>query len=314
MIDVSEYFFPSSDGSTSIHVTEWKPTEKQIRGIIQIAHGVAEYGQRYDAFARFLCIHGFVVVANDHLGHGQSIHPHYPRLYFGEQNGWWYAVDDLEILRQKITQKFLGKPIFLFGHSMGSFLSRSHLIRFAGKLDGCILCGTGHPSALTILGGKLVSHIESKRIGKQAFSQKVDQLAFGSYNKKFVPNRTNFDWLSVNQKNVDAYISDPLCGGNTCLGLFCDLLVGLSYITKQKHIKQMEKTQPILFISGSHDPVGNMGVGVKKAYHHFQSAGLQNVTMKLYPNLRHELLHEENQEEIYQDILHWLKKQIKKGE
>ena len=153
---VSEYFFPSSEGKTLIHVNQWTPVGREIIGVVQIAHGVAEYGARYAPFARFLCDHGFTVVANDHLGHGQSIIEGCPMVYLGEKDGWRHVVDDMEELRRRTAKAFPGKPYFLFGHSMGSFLSRTHLIRYPGTLTGCILCGTGHQSAAVIAGGKQI--------------------------------------------------------------------------------------------------------------------------------------------------------------
>ena len=176
------------------------------------------------------------MTANDHLGHGQSLIPDSPMVYLGEQDGWWHVVDDMEELRRRTAKAFPGKPYFLFGHSMGSFLSRTHLIRYPGGLTGCVLCGTGHQSAAVIAGGKLVADHEIKRLGRKAYSAKADDLAFGAYNKAFAPARTRFDWVSASEANVDAYIADPLCGGDTTLGLFRDMLDGLGYITRQSNI------------------------------------------------------------------------------
>ena len=204
MAITSEYFFPSSDGKTLIHVNQWTPVGREIIGVVQIAHGVAEYGARYAPFARFLCDHGFAVVANDHLGHGQSLIENAPMVYFGEEDGWRHVVDDIEELRRRTAKVFPDKPYFLFGHSMGSFLSRTHLIRYPGLLSGCVLCGTGHQSAPVIAGGKLVADREIRRLGKKAYSAMADDLAFGAYNKAFAPTRTRFDWVSANEANVDA--------------------------------------------------------------------------------------------------------------
>lgn len=307
MVNVLEYTFPASSGALEIHVTEWTPTDREIRGVIQIAHGVGEYGKRYDAFARFLCSHGFAVAANDHMGHGASLIPDGPSVYFGEEEGWRHVVNDMEQLRKITANKFSGKPYFLFGHSMGSFLSRTYLIRFPEvSLAGCILCGTGHPPRLMIMGGKLVVKREIKRLGKKGFSSCADRLVFGSYNKKFTPNRTTVDWVSANEANVDAYIADPLCGGKASLGLFHDLLEGLDIITNPKNIAKVNQSLPILLISGSDDPVGDMGKGVEKAFRCYQKAGVKDVSMKLYPGLRHEILNEKNAQEVYEDVLHWL--------
>ena len=212
MVIASEFYFPSSDGRTLIHVNQWTPLGGPVAGVVQIAHGVAEYGARYEPFARFLCGHGFAVVANDHLGHGKSLVEGCPMVYFGDENGWRHAVEDMEELRRRTAKVFPGVPYFLFGHSMGSFLSRTHLIRYPGRLDGCILCGTGHQSPALIAGGKLIADREIRRLGRKAFSVKADKLAFGAYNQRFQPTRTRFDWISANEANVDAYIADPLCG------------------------------------------------------------------------------------------------------
>ena len=307
---VSEYFFPSSDGRTLIHVNQWTPAGREIAGVVQIAHGVAEYGRRYEPFARFLCRHGFVVTANDHLGHGLSRMEGAPMVYLGEEDGWWHVVDDMEELRSRTARVFPDKPYFLFGHSMGSFLSRTHLIRYPGAVDGCVLCGTGHPSKAIIAGGKLLTDKERRRLGKNAFSVRVDDIAFGAYNRHFAPTRTKHDWVSLSTENVDAYIADPLCGGDVTLGLFRDMLEGLTYITRQSNMDKMDKEMPVFFIAGDQDPVGDMGKGVQKAYDCFRKAGLRDVRMKLYHGLRHEILNEATRQYVYQDVLDWLSARI----
>lgn len=314
MVIASEFYFPSSDGRTLIHVNQWTPLGGPIAGVVQIAHGVAEYGARYEPFARFLCGHGFAVVANDHLGHGKSLVEDCPMVYFGDENGWRHAVEDMEELRRRTAKVFPGVPYFLFGHSMGSFLSRTHLIRYPGRLDGCVLCGTGHMSPALIAGGKLIADREIRRLGRKAYSAKADQLAFGAYNKPFAPNRTRFDWISASEANVDAYIADPLCGGDTTLGLFRDMLGGLGIITKQANIERMDKDLPVLFIAGDQDPVGEMGKGVRRAYQAFRKAGVGDVSIKLYHGLRHEILNEASRRYIYQDVLDWLETRAERAD
>ena len=143
-------------------------------------------------------------------------------------------------------------------------------------------------------------------MGKRSFSVRADKLAFGAYNHHFDPARTKFDWISANEANVDAYIADPLCGGDTTLGLFRDMLDGLSIITKQSNINKMDKELPVFFIAGDKDPVGDMGKGVEKAFRCFKKAGLRDVTMKLYHDLRHEILNESGKQYVYRDVLDWL--------
>ena len=302
----SEYYFTSSDGKTLIHVNQWTPLNREIRGVVQIAHGVAEYGARYEKFARFLCQNGFVVVANDHLGHGQSVVEGCPMVYFGDENGWEHVVNDMESIRERTARVFPEKPYFLFGHSMGSFLARTHLIRFPGRLSGCVICGTGHMNSVIVAGGKLVADGEIKKLGRRAYSEKADKLAFGAYNKRFAPNRTAFDWVSLNEENVDAYISDPLCGGKTTLGLFRDMMGGLGIITNQSNLEKMDKNTPVFFIAGDQDPVGDMGKGVEKACGCFKKAGMRDVSIKLYHGLRHEILNEKTNQYVYRDVLGWL--------
>lgn len=302
----SEYYFTSSDGKTLIHVNQWTPLGREIRGIVQIAHGVAEYGARYAPFAQYLCQNGFVVVANDHLGHGQSVVDGCPMVYFGDENGWEHVVDDMEQLRERTTKVFPGKPYFLFGHSMGSFLARTHLIRYPGRLSGCVICGTGHMGGLIVAGGQMIADGEIKKLGRRSYSEKADSLAFGAYNKRFAPNRTAFDWISLNEENVDAYINDPLCGGKTTLGLFRDMMGGIGIITKQANLQNMDKKLPVFFIAGDQDPVGDMGKGVERAYRCFKKAGMREVAIKLYHGMRHEILNEKTNRYVYHDVLGWL--------
>ncbi len=305
-MEYSEFSFPSHSGLTQIHVNQWLPSSGDIRGVVQIAHGVAEYGKRYEDFAEYLCGQGFAVFANDHLGHGKSLIPNRPRVYLGEENGWWNVVEDMEKLRCLIAEQFPHVPVYLFGHSMGSFLTRTHMIVHPGSYDGYILCGTGHPGAMTVSSGKFLADRKISKYGKAAYSPMLDKMAFGNYNKKFAPNRTSFDWGSLNEENVDAYLADPLCGGDTSLGLFRDMFEGLRYITRRDNADRMDKEAPVLFISGADDPVGDMGKGVKKACNMFKSVGVKDVEMKLYPKLRHEILNEKENREIYGDVGKWL--------
>ena len=306
MIITSEYFFPSSDGKTLLHVNQWTPGPSPARGVVQIAHGVSEYGRRYESFARFLCSHGFAVVAHDHLGHGLSVAEGQPRIYFGPENGWGLVVDDLAAIQQQTARVFRGIPYFLFGHSMGSFITRTYLIRYPGAVRGAVLCGTGHQSPLLVAAGRRIIGGEIRRLGPAAHSAKADGLVFGTYNKKFAPARTKFDWVSTSAENVDAYIADPMCGEDATLGLMRDMLEGIAFLTKEKNIRKMDKSLSVYFISGDEDPVGDMGKGVERACHAFQRAGLPDVSMKLYHGLRHEILNERSRRFVYQDVLDWL--------
>lgn len=301
----NEFTFLSADQQTQIHAVEWLP-EGEVRAVLQISHGVSEYILRYEPFAESLAAHGFAVVGHDHLGHGSSMSPGGKPMYFGPKGSWNWVVQDIETRRTLAKERFPDRPYFLLGHSMGSFLARTYLIRHPGKVDGAILMGTGQMAPILITGGKAVAFVEGLRVGESNASPLVQQLAFGTYNKIFAPNRTGFDWLSVNPANVDSYIADPLCGGNPSIGLFREMLGGMSFIANPKELKKMDLTTPILFISGEMDPVGDCGKGVQRAYTSFQNAGVQDVSLKLYPELRHEILNETCCETVYKDILQWL--------
>ena len=301
----NEFTFPSADGKTAIHAVEWLP-EGDIRAVLQISHGVSEYILRYEPFAEYLTDRGFAVAGHDHLGHGTSVAPGAPRLYFGPKGSWDWVVKDLYTRRRQISQRFPGVPCFLMGHSMGSFLARTYLIRYPGTVDGTILMGTGQPSPAVIAGGKLVASGEARRVGADQSSPLVEKLAFESYNKIFAPNRTAFDWLSVNTKNVDDYIAHPLCGGSPTIGLFREMLRGFSIIGSMDNLKRMNLYTPVLFISGEMDPVGGCGKGVERVARSFRRVGVREVSLRLYPELRHEILNEDCREEVYQDLYQWL--------
>ena len=305
----NEFTFLSADGKTPIHAVEWLP-EGQARAVLQISHGVSEYILRYEPFAEYLTARGFAVAGHDRLGHGQSVAEGSARLYFGPRGSWNWVVDDIDQRRNLAKAKFPQVPYFLMGHSMGSFLARTYLIRYPGAVDAAVIMGTGQMSPAIIAGGKAVAAEEAHRVGEDQTSSLVDKLAFGAYNKRFAPNRTGFDWLSLNQDNVDRYMADPLCGGNATIGLFREMLGGLSFIAKPENLKRMNLNIPVLFISGEMDPVGDCGKGVKRAFESFRKAGVRDVSLKLYPELRHEILNETCRETVYEDIYQWLAAKI----
>jgi len=276
-------------------------------GTVQIAHGIAEHSLRYRPFMEFLASNGYVVIVNDHLGHGKSITGECDLGFFAEDHGWDMVIGDMHTLFGIITERYPNLPHFLFGHSMGSFLARTYLFRYPDDFSGAIISGTGQQSALTILGGKLMGQLEIACHGAHYQSSLLNQMAFGSYNKTFEPRRTDYDWLTSREDIVDAYAADPLCGFIPSAGLFTDMMEGIGLICSQKNVNKMNKDTPIFFLSGGKDPVGANGKGVNQAYRSFLKAGMKRVSLKLYPKGRHEMLNESNYEEVYQDILNWLK-------
>lgn len=301
----NEFTFPSADGRTAVHAVDWLP-EGRPRAVLQISHGVAEYILRYEPLAEYLTARGLAVAGHDHLGHGGSVAPGGTRLYFGPKGSWNWVVDDLYARYNLLKRQFPDVPLFLLGHSMGSFLARTYLIRYPGTVDGCIIMGTGQMSAALVAAGRAVAALERRRVGEDQTSPVVERLAFGAYNKRFAPNRTGFDWLSLNEENVDRYIADPLCGGNASIGLFREMLGGLRFIARPENLKKMNANTPVFFVSGAMDPVGDCGKGVRRAYHSFLRAGARDVSLQLYPELRHEILNEDCREDIFRDLYLWL--------
>ena len=235
-----DFRFLSTDGKHKVFARECTP-DGEVRAVLQIAHGVAEHIYRYAPFMEFLANHGFVVVANDHLGHGLSAEKDADTLYFGPRDGWKHVVDDMYALRCRTKEKYPDVPYFLMGHSMGSFLTRTYLIRYPGTVDAAIIMGTGHQSPAIVAGGRAIAKAAGKRHGFKAHSPRVEALAFGAYNKAFAPNRTEVDWLSASDNNVDAYIADPLCGQKASIGLFCEMLGGIRFISTPKNIALMNR-------------------------------------------------------------------------
>ena len=301
-----EFTVPSSDGKTALHAVDWVP-DGPVRAVLQLSHGVSEYILRYQPLAAFLTGRGIAVAGHDHLGHGTSVAPGAPRLYFGPKGSWDFVERDLFTRHQLIRQAFPGLPVFLMGHSMGSFLARTFLIRHPGAVEGAIIMGTGQPSSAILAAGKFLMDREARRKGTDTLpSATAGRLSFAAYNRRFAPNRTDFDWLSRNPQNVDRYLSDPLCGGMPTTGLFREMLTGLSFLSHPQNLREMDPDTPVLFLSGAMDPVGNMGKEVRQVCTQFRQAGVRDVALKLYPQLRHEILFETCRETVYADLAQWL--------
>ena len=304
-----EFTFLSADGVTQLHTVLWLP-EGEVRAVLQLIHGVAEYILRYEPLAEFLTGHGFAVVGHDHVGHGLSVAEGAPRLYFGPRGSWDWVVEDVRTLQTETRRRFPGVPYFILGHSMGSFLLRTYLARHPGTVDGAIIMGTAHMSAFALAAAKLFADWQIRTVGAKNPSPAVTKLSFGAYNRKFAPNRTPYDWVTLSRATVDAYVTDPMCGENPSIGLFREMLDGMAFMGRPENIRRMDANLPVIFLSGAMDPVGSCGKGVKKAYQLFRQNGMKQVSMKLYPQLRHEILNEDCREDIFRDILGWLTEQL----
>ncbi len=301
----SQFFYPSADGHAAIYAKEYRPSG-DVRGVVQIAHGVCEHSGRYEHFARFLAEQGFVVVANDHRGHGKSVGEHGEPGYFHEPNGWMGVVEDMYTLYRRTAARQPGLPYFLLGHSMGSFLTRTFLIHYDVPLRGVLFSGTGHyPAPLLAVGQSYVDGL-IRLHGPLHRVQRMLHFSFEHYNRHFSPTQTAFDWISRDRAVVQGWLDDPACNFLPPLALYRDLLWGLQYIVAPHNVRQMDKSLPVLLFSGQEDPVGDRGRGVMRTLQSFANAGFTSLQYRLYPGARHEMLHEQNWREVYADLLAFL--------
>ena len=303
----TDLFFDSC-GAGKIHACRWMP-EGEVKAVLQIVHGIAEFVERYDDFANYLTTLGYAVVAEDHMGHGQSIGQGSVQGYF--HGGWFAAVEDTYRLLRSTMAAFPGIPYVLFGHSMGSFMARTILAKYPDSgIRAAIICGTGWQPRLAL--PALIKVVEGmcKRTGEDKPSPQLHKMIFGGYNSRIQNPRTPNDWLTRDETIVDAYNAHPLCGFVPACGLLRDMMKGIYYVEQPKNLANMKKHLPVLFIAGTEDPVGPYGKGVEQAARAFQKAGMVNVSVKLYPQCRHEILNELNKQEVYRDISHFLARHI----
>ena len=305
MTNLREFTFPSCDGKTDVYCRAFLP-KQGVRGIVQIAHGIAEHCARYDTLAAFLAGHDYLVVANDHIGHGRSVDTPEDAGFFADRAGWDKAVEDLRRLRVMTGAQYPDVPYVLFGHSMGSFLARTYLIRSGHDLSGCILSGTCQPPRRVLTAASLLIGQDIRRHGAHWRSQRLMRAALGLHPNDVGTARTICDGVSSDPAEVDAYLADPLCGTTPTAGLLRDMVGGMRFNCQPAHLRQMDPALPVLFLSGGEDLIGGRGRGVIRAYRSFLDAGMTDVTLKLYPGCRHELLHDACCCEVLQDILRWL--------
>lgn len=306
-----EDFWYDSKGAGKIHGCRWTP-EESPKAVVQIVHGIAEFIERYDEFAAYLNGLGFLVVAEDHMGHGQSVGENGIQGYF--HGGWFTAVEDTMTLLRETQAAYPDIPYVLFGHSMGSFMARTILCKYPDSgISAAVICGTGwQPAALLPPVTRFIEAV-CRKDGEDKPSAFLENLVFGSYNKRVEHPRTAYDWLSRDAKIVDAYIAHPMCGFTPTAGLLREMMKGLTYIEKSAHLEAMKKDLPVFFVAGGDDPVGSYGKGVKRTVREFKKAGMTDVSCRIYPLCRHEILNEINRQEIFEDIGGWILKKVEKA-
>jgi len=281
---------------------------KRPKASILILHGMAEHQKRYQSFAEYLVNLGFDVFSYDHRGHGTD--KKFSELgFFGHEDGYRLVVEDAITVSEYIEQNNRCNKFFLFGHSMGSLISRN-VIQNYDKYNGVILSGTTYPSMFILLPGLFVSSVIKKFKGAKHVSPYMSNLMFGSKKYTSLSTRTAFDWLSRSNPIVGAYMHDPYCGFTCTASFYHDLLKLVQGATRKNEIKQTKSELPLLIISGEKDPVGGYGKEINKYLSILKKYDFSNVTSKLYPECRHEILNELNYEEVYSDIQQWITKRI----
>lgn len=306
LMESSSYYFSAKDGQ-QLYIRKWLPPKgTQITNVIQIVHGMAEHSGRYERFAKVLTKSGFAVFAHDQRGHGKTAKSLQKIGWIAEKQGWELLAQDIRELSIHIQNEFADTPLMVLGHSMGSFLVRDCMADPSWKIRGVILSGTGgDPGVLGSL-GKVIASVEGFFRGNKCPSPLMTFLTFGGFNLGFRPTKTYFDWLSRDNAEVKKYINDSFCGGIFSCGFFQDLIGGLQKIHTSKHISSTHENLPILFISGDKDPVGKNGKDVKRISSLYMDSGVTDITVKLYPQGRHEMLNEVNHMEVAKDVLSWI--------
>lgn len=307
--------FASTDTETTIRGYIWHDEScAKPRGIVQIAHGMAEHIGRYDDFARFLASKGFIVGGYDHLAHGDSVSDDVPWGGFDPRDGANHLIEDVHRMRSLMLARTpAGLPYFVFGHSMGSYIMRDYIARHGEGLAGAILCGTGYIAPIVSKAGNALARAMSAIRGKNYKSKLLDHMGVGAFNKVIDDARTEADWISASQENVDRYLADEKSGFMFPAGGYATLTALTREACSPATIQAVPHGLPLLFIAGAEDPVGSMGEGVRKVAAMMQEAGVQDVEVEIYAGMRHEILNEDDHMRVYDDVAAWLDKHVDGG-
>lgn len=306
---IKEFYFKSSTGK-DLYAKKWydEKLDYEYKAVVQLVHGMEEYISRYDDFANYLAEKGFLVVGHDHIGHGKSVKDDSELGHMDCKDGWFRMTEDIHILQNQIAKEYPSIPYFLMGHSMGSLLVRTYATIYNDNLTGIIISGTSGQKSMLHLGLFLTKTIKFFKGGKYK-SNLLRKLVSGSFNDKFKPTRTEADWITSDEKKVDEYISIANPNRKFTVESYLQMMKGSIYLNKIANIKNTPNI-PILIFSGDKDPVGEMGKGVERVYNMLKQVGIEDITLKLFKDGRHEMLNEVNRNEVYQFILNWINNKI----
>jgi len=311
--------YASADGKSTVNAKLWTSTvfgDKEQQGaerpkaIIQIVHGMAEYIDRYDELAEYFVSRGFVVCAEDHIGHGSTAASPEEYGHMPVNGGKDILLADVHHLHETVQANFPDVPYVMYGHSMGSFIVRAYIARYGDTLAAAVLTGTGNPAAgLSKMGGTLARGMARMR-GETFRSKFIDGMGAGAYGKQIENAKTPLDWLSTDDELVQAYIADPKCGFMFTVGGYATLLDLTAEVVTPECAAKYPKDLPLLYASGDGDPVGEMGAGVDKAVQLVRDAGVKKVDQKMYKGMRHEIHNEKDKARVYDDLATWIEQAV----
>ena len=295
------FTMPSSRGDEELNCYRWMP-EGEPRASLQIVHGMTEHILRYEDFATFLNSNGFAVYGHDHLGHGGTSEE---KGFIAEEHGDDMLVEDMRKVNDRMRSDLPGIPHFVMGHSMGSFVTRRFLTVGGNDIDAAVIMGTGQQAGYQVTLALTIAKLLCMVRGNHHRSGLLNNLVFGSYDKRFdspdLPNK----WLCANPESLKAYDADPDCGFRFTDAAYRDLFTLIRRVEMEEGFGNIPEDLPVLFVSGQDDPVGDFGKGVEKAKAALEGRGLKP-DMILYPGMRHEILNEVDHRKVYEDIAEWL--------
>ena len=310
---VKSFTLKMNDGM-EVFLNRWEPDNPEdIKGIVQLHHGIAEHSMRYDRLGSVLSENGYVLNAYDMRGHGKTVENALKKgngvvAQLAKNDGFSRVVEDLSFIIDSYKKDFPGKKIILLGHSFGSFVSQGYIEKYGKNIDGCILCGTSGPPISLAQFGRIIFGLVKGIKGPDVTSKFLTKMFFGPYNKRIENPQTADDWISLNELNREMYEMDQWCGFPLTTSFFYDITQGLCTIHKSKNMKNIPQELPVYFIYGEEDPVGSYGKTIHKLFDIYQKNGMKDVEIKSYPNDRHEIFNEDDKETVENDVITWLNK------
>ena len=305
----TEGTMPSCDGINTLKTVKWQDPDIPVKGIVQISHGMCEYVKRYDEMARFLAGKGFVVAGNDHLGHGESVKSEEDLGYIAEEDGFILIMEDLRAFTDRLHGEYPGVKLFLYGHSMGSFLARMYASVYEDGVDGYIFSGTAGRNPAAGIGKQLINFISMFK-GERHRSAFISNMSFGSYCKRIQDAPTGKEWVTSDPAKLDEYVHDPHCMFTFTLSAYRDLMNVLTVVSGDDWAPALRKDVPYLLVAGREDPVGAYGAGPTEVSEKMKAAGCTDVELRLYDGIRHEPHNDVDRQRFFEQTEEWLEEKL----